>query len=111
MTTAQTTAQTTGLTTLEFVTFRLLPGTDDDAFLAAARATEALVRRQPGFVSRRLSRGADGTWTDTVEWRSLAEARQAAQAVMADAAFAPFMARIDSASAAMRHETLALRMD
>lgn len=99
------------MTTFEFVTFRLLPGTDEAAFLAAARATEALVRRQPGFVARALTRADDGSWTDVVEWRSAAEAQQAAQAVMAESDFAPFMALIDGPSAAMRHETLAFRMD
>jgi hypothetical protein len=42
---------------IEYVTFTLIPGATEEAFLQVARATEALVRRQPGFVSRRLSRG------------------------------------------------------
>jgi hypothetical protein len=47
---------------VEYVTFILAPGASDAAFLEAARATEALVRRQPGFLSRRLwalTRGKD----------------------------------------------------
>lgn len=96
---------------IEYVTFTLVPSADDAAFLAAARGTEALVRRQPGFVSRRLSKGADGRWTDAVTWASLAHAEAAPQAVMADPAFHPFMALIDGASAVMRHEGVALAMD
>lgn len=96
---------------IEYVTFSLVPGATEDAFLAAAKATEALVRRQPGFVSRRLSRGTDGRWTDAVTWASLAEAEAAPPAVMADPAFQPFMALIDGPSAQMRHETLALTID
>lgn len=98
-------------TVIEYVTFSLIPGTDEAAFLAAARGTEALVRRQPGFLSRQLSRGADGRWTDAVTWASLAEAEAAPQAVMADPDFAPFMALIDGPSATMRHEHLALSLD
>lgn len=96
---------------IEYVTFSLVPGATEAAFLAAAKATEALVRRQPGFVSRRLSRGTDGRWTDAVTWASLAEAEAAPPAVMADPAFQPFMALIDGPSAQMRHETLALTLD
>lgn len=96
---------------IEYVTFSLVPGATEAAFLAAAKATEALVRRQPGFVSRRLSRGTDGRWTDAVTWASLAEAEAAPPAVMAEPDFHPFMALIDGPSAQMRHETLALTMD
>lgn len=96
---------------IEYVTFRLVPGADEAAFLTAARATEALIRRQPGFLSRRLSKGPDGRWTDAVTWASLAEAEAAPQAVMADPDFAPFMALIDGPSAEMRHEALALTLD
>jgi antibiotic biosynthesis monooxygenase (ABM) superfamily enzyme len=97
-------------TVIEYVTFALVPGADEAAFLAAARGTEALVRRQPGFLSRQLSRGPDGRWTDAVTWVSMAEAEAAPQAVMADPAFAPFMALIDGPSAQMRHERLALTL-
>lgn len=97
-------------TVIEYVTFALTPGTDEAAFLSAARGTEALVRRQPGFLSRQLSRGEDGRWTDAVVWASLAEAEAAPQAVMADPDFAPFMALIDGPSAQMRHEALTLTM-
>lgn len=96
---------------IEYVTFSLIPGADEAAFLAAARKTEALVRRQPGFLSRQLSRGTDGRWTDAVTWANLAEAEAAPQAVMADPDFAPFMALIDGPSATMRHEQLALSLD
>jgi hypothetical protein len=96
---------------IEYVTFHLIQGADETAFLAAARNTEALVRRQPGFLSRHLSRGADGRWTDAVTWASLADAEAAPHAVMADADFAPFMALIDGPSARMRHEHLALSLD
>lgn len=97
-------------TVIEYVTFTLVPGADETAFLAAAKGTEGLVRRQPGFLSRQLSKGPDGRWTDAVTWASMAEAEAAPQAVMADPDFAPFMALIDGPSAMMRHEELALTL-
>ncbi|HLQ18711.1 MAG TPA: hypothetical protein VK146_06990 [Tabrizicola sp.] len=96
---------------IEYVTFSLTPDASEAAFLDAARATETLVRRQPGFVSRRLSKGEDGRWTDAVTWMTLAAAQAAPAAVMADPDFHPFMALIDGPSAQMRHETLALTLD
>ena len=96
---------------VEVVTFRLVAGTDPDTFLAAARATEGPLRAQPGFVRRRLVQGADGQWTDWVEWRDAVTAHRAAEAMMAEPAFAPFMALIEGPSVVMRHETLSFAMD
>lgn len=95
----------------EIVTFRLIAGTEPPAFLQAARATEPLLRAQPGFLRRRLTCDADGLWTDHVEWRDLATAQNAAAAVMRAPAFGPFMALIDGPSVTLRHATIALAMD
>lgn len=92
--------------TIEHVTFRLTPGTDREAFLAAARATEATVRRQPGFQARMLTEAPDGTWTDIVTWASHPQAMAAAEAVMSDPDFAPFAAMIDMGSARISHSAL-----
>lgn len=91
-------------TTLEIVTFRAAAGIGPAALLAAAQATDAAVRRLPGFLHRRLSCGDDGQWTDLVVWASLAEAKSAAATITSDPSFAPYMAAIDMASVAMRHE-------
>jgi hypothetical protein len=96
--------------TVELVTFRLNPGTDRQAFLANARNTEAAVRRQPGFLSRMLAEGPDGTWADIVTWASHADALAAAKAVMSDPDFAPFGAMIDGPSVAMSHASLVWQM-
>lgn len=92
--------------TVEHVTFRLVPGADRAAFLAAARATEAVVRRQPGFQARMLCEGPDGVWSDIVTWASHPQAMAAAQAVMADPDFAPFACLIDGPTVQMGHSTL-----
>jgi hypothetical protein len=95
----------------EIVTFRLAPGTTETAFLAAARATGALLDGAPGFVSRRLSKGPDGGWTDHVAWTTRAQAEAAAARIMSDPAAAPFLAAIDPATIAMRHEALLWTME
>lgn len=95
----------------EVVRFRLLPGTDAAAFLAAARATAAPLRHQPGFLRRALLRHEDGSWTDQVDWADRPSAEKAATAMMAEPAFQPFMALIDMATLAMDHPDLLWRMD
>ncbi len=96
--------------TVELVSFRLIAGTDRDGFLQAARRTEALIRRQPGFQTRVLTEDSDGTWRDVVTWDSHAAAMQAAQTVMTDPDFAPFAAMIDPASVTMSHSALVWQM-
>jgi hypothetical protein len=95
----------------EIVTFRLAPGITDPAFLDAARATGALLATEPGFVARRLSKGADGRWTDHVAWTDMSRAEAAATRIMSDPAAAPFLAAIDPASIEMRHEALLWTME
>jgi hypothetical protein len=96
---------------VEIVTFRLVPGVETAAFVQAAHATEAPLRGQPGFLRRRLVQGADGQWTDWVEWRDTASAHAAAEAMMAEPAFGPFIAMIAMDTVVMRHETMAFAMD
>jgi hypothetical protein len=78
----------------------------DPAFLDAARATGVLLDAEPGFLSRRLSRGADGSWTDHVVWAGRTEAEAAAARIMSAPAARPFLMAIDPASIAMRHEPI-----
>ncbi len=96
---------------LEVVTFRLVAGPTQDQFLAAAHATDSPLRRQPGFLSRRLTLAEDGTWTDLVTWASLPQAKAAATAMMAEPAFQPFMAMIDMDTVQMRHDSILWQMD
>jgi hypothetical protein len=96
---------------LEMVSFRLTSGTEPAAFINLAMATEASLRRQQGFGSRKLVQSPEGLWTDIVEWASLDAANAAAKAVLADPDFAPFIAAIDMATVAMAHPALVWRMD
>lgn len=95
---------------LEVVTFRLLPGTTDEGFIALARGTGAALATQPGFVRRSLLRDDSGLWTDLVEWRNLPQAHAAAQAMMADPGFAPFVQAIAMETLQMRHAPVRWQM-
>ncbi len=96
---------------LEMVRFRLTSGTERAQFLIDAKATEPVLRRQPGYVSRKLVESDDGVWTDIVEWTDLAKASEAAKTVMADPGFTPFAAAIDMTTISMSHPALVWRMD
>lgn len=97
--------------TLEIVTFRLAEGTDETAFLAAARGTEAFLRKRGSVTGRWLTKDDDGLWTDVVHWASKDAALDAAAAVMEDPSFQPFMASIDPATVTMRHASVLWQME
>ena len=96
---------------LEIATFRLHKAADTQAFLDAARGTEAMLRDRGALVRRFLTVDSDDLWTDVIEWTSHAAALEAARAVMTKPAFQPFMAMIDPESATMRHARVLWRMN
>jgi hypothetical protein len=96
---------------LEIVTFRLAEGAETAAFLDAARGTEAMLRDRGALVRRFLTVDETGLWTDVIEWTSHDAALTAAEAVMAEPSFQPFMAMIDASSASMRHAAILWRME
>ncbi len=89
--------------TVEIVQFRLKPGVDEDAFLAAAADTQAAIARLPGLLARELLRGEDGLWVDVVHWRSEAEALAAAAAFATMPEVTSFVAMIDETTMTMQH--------
>jgi hypothetical protein len=91
---------------IELVLFRTKPDVTENAFLAAADGTTAFLQECPGFLRRRLARGADGEWLDHVEWRSMKDALDAAARIGDSAAAAPFMAAIEPSSVTLRHFTV-----
>jgi len=55
--------------------FRLPPGADEAAFLAAdRRLQEEFAYQQPGLLRRTTARGEDGSWIMIALWRSSAAA-------------------------------------
>ena len=96
---------------LEIVRLRLVEGTSDTDFLAAAKGTEPVVAKAPGFCNRRLTKGEDGFWTDVIEWTSMENAKGATDTVMPTPELAPFGALIDGESVEMRHETIEMKLE
>ncbi len=96
---------------LECVLFRLRPEVTEAAFRAAVPATGTFLRGLPGFVRRRLGRGADGEWHDHVEWASMDHALAAARAFMAEPSVRDFNQAIDPATSRMRHYDLVASTD
>ena len=97
--------------TLEIVTFRLTEGADIDAFIDAAKGTEAWLDSIGSVVARSLTVDESGLWTDMVTWTSKAAALKAAEEAITRPEFGPFMAHVDPASVEMRHATILWQMD
>jgi hypothetical protein len=92
----------------EITTFRLVPGADEAAFLAADAAAQALAHHQPGLVRRTTGRGEGaGSYGVVSLWWSATEADAAAAALATDPVTEAFQAHVDAASVAVtRLETL-----
>lgn len=89
--------------TIEVVLFKLKPGVEDMAFVAAAEAMLPDLRTVPGFVRRELLRGDEDLWVDVVHWRSLSEALAAMDLMMTQPSAGAFMAALDEQSIEMLH--------
>ncbi len=89
---------------LELVVFKLNPGAGREQLLATSEGVSRWAEQQPGFVSRELTYDAEGDrWVDVVWWRSLADAKAAAEAAMDSPACSPMFALIDMESTLMLH--------
>ena len=77
---------------IEWAPFRLRAGVSEEALTQASNALQRdFLQSQPGFVSRRLLRAADGSYVDMVVWASEAQAMAAMeQAAGSDACRAYF---------------------
>ncbi|TGS11629.1 hypothetical protein EN852_022350 [Mesorhizobium sp. M2E.F.Ca.ET.209.01.1.1] len=93
--------------TLEIVTFRLKPGTED-GFVANNGIVTDWLARQPGFLARHLGKRKDGTWVDVVRWQGLDQAQAAADRIMAEIGDSEAMQAIEPASVVMSHAEIAL---
>lgn len=95
----------------EIVTFKLNDGVTDAEFVDISKASEEFVRSAPGFISRLLSKGEDGVWTDYVLWQDMESALAVGKA-FPEQAFAPsLMGAIKSGSAQMRHQYVVWQME
>jgi hypothetical protein len=93
---------------IEIMRFRLPPGADEAAFLAAdRRVQEEFAYHQPGLLRRTTARGQDGGWIVIDLWRSVADADACDARWEADPVTQEFMALLDRSSVATeRYEQL-----
>ncbi|MGJ8625420.1 MAG: hypothetical protein ACSHXB_00560 [Sulfitobacter sp.] len=87
----------------EIVTFRLVEGSNTDAFTKAAEAMMPFLRSTGAMTGRILSCDPDGTWTDHITWTSLEAATSAAKEMFERPEAAPVMQMIDPEGMSMRH--------
>src|SRR5687767_7714325 len=93
---------------LELVVFKLADGVSREQFLGTVDGVSSWISRQPGFVSRELVHDPDGDrWIDVVWWRSMADAKAAAELAMSSESCAPMFGLIDMESTLMLHGEVA----
>lgn len=84
---------------IQILTFRLVPGIDEEEFLVADRRVQTrFAYRQPGLLRRTTARGDDGNWVVIDLWRSGEEADACERRWDTDADAAAFMSFLDPAS-------------
>ena len=81
---------------IEILNFRLLPGTDEEAFLDIDHRLQVeFAYQQPGLMRRTTAKSEDGQWIVVDLWRSPADADACAQLWEHDPAVKKFMALVD----------------
>ncbi len=93
---------------IEILTFRLIEGVEEIAFLEADRRVQAeFAYRQPGMLRRTTARGADGEWLVLDLWRSAQAADDCDARWGRDEVTAAFMSFVDGTTVrTARYETL-----
>jgi hypothetical protein len=89
---------------VEVSQFRLVPGTDEQAFLDAAETTQTgFLDEQEGFVGRDLLRTNDGSWMDIVRFQSAEAAQAAFEGFAGHPGVEAFESMLDRSSVSMTH--------
>ncbi len=84
---------------IELLTFRLVEGADEPAFVEAdGRVQTHVAYQQPGLARRTLARGEDGRWLVLTIWHSEEQAASAQQAFEASDDVAAMMRLVEPSS-------------
>ena len=83
---------------LEITTLRPAPGLTPEDFVTANADIDEYLRRQPGFLWRRITVRDDGAVVDIVAYASMAEARAGASGISGEMGGSPVHAAIDQSS-------------
>ncbi len=97
--------------TIELVLFKIQGNRSDEKVIQAAEKLNDFIEKQPGFISRTLSKAEDGTWKDLVYWTDLESAQKAGEKVMTEACAAEFMGMIDKSTMQFLHFEPKLNFD
>ena len=93
---------------VEVSRFRLVPGTDEQAFLEAAEQTQSgFLGKQEGFMGRDLLRADDGSWMDIVRFEDSEAAQAAFESFAGHPSVETFESMLDPASVSMTHWSVA----
>ena len=91
---------------VEIVTYRPKDGVTDAEIVQLTKASQAYIETCGGYLSRSLSRGEDGNWTDRTLWSDMASAKSAQDGFMAHPDGQALAGAIVFESMEMRHEPL-----
>lgn len=83
---------------MEITTFQLAKGITIKDFIAANADVDEWLKKQPGFILRRICEGRDGWVIDMLLWKSAREGQRAASGIMSELCDSPVHAAIDQAS-------------
>lgn len=95
---------------LELVTFRLADGINEADFLEVNEHLNTWVKEQPGFAYRALAKAEDGSWTDSVYWSDLENAKAAQAAFGEQPELMPMMTMIAPDSVNVTHQTIHVKV-
>lgn len=83
---------------MEITTFQLAKGITIKDFIAANADVDEWLKKQPGFILRRICEGRDGWVIDMLLWKSAREGQRAASGIMSELSDSPVHAAIDQAT-------------
>ncbi|MBM7068706.1 antibiotic biosynthesis monooxygenase [Actibacterium sp. 188UL27-1] len=93
---------------IETVLFKLKDGITKDAFVETLDAANRFITSCPGFIARRLSCTADGTWIEHIEWESMDHAKAAAAQIGSNSDASAMVQAISGESVTLMHSDLAV---
>ncbi|WP_295893383.1 hypothetical protein [uncultured Vibrio sp.] len=92
---------------IEIVKFSLLDSANGSDLIQASEQSQEFVASLPGFLYRSLSHNeGNNSWTDTVYWNSMEEAKSAGEQFMASPHCKPLISLIDPATVDMSHQVI-----
>jgi len=83
---------------MEITTFQLAKGLKIKDFIAANIDVDAWLKKQPGFILRRICEGRDGWVIDMLLWNSARDGQRAAAGIVTEMAGSPVHAAIDQST-------------